>query len=191
MPRDAARAGEIVWNGKRKKLKPNQQAAASPSSYWITEVGCSRPFPPPADTTPMVRCSEDPQTCGKAYPFYYVDDCQCEDCREAKRQEWINNLRSEGLLAGPLLEQAKEDERLRRPNLPTSSSASAKAIRMLDDVHGEAICQIKLEAEDEKALIKQIERYKKLAKELGSARALELAINCGHDAAVTAAPAST
>jgi hypothetical protein len=151
----------IVFQQRRKRgARQRLFASLAPSAWWIQEIGAGRvkTFPPRADHCRMVRCRSRHKQCQRFYPRYYVRDCDCEDCHQAR------------LLAQ---EQAWEREQRRRPDgtlededAPTLAAEHvppltphAEALVELREQHGELPETLKepLASEDEADLRAEIE----------------------------------
>jgi hypothetical protein len=77
----------IVFQQRRKRAaRQRLLASLAPSAWWIQEIGAGRvkTFPPRADHCRMVRCRSRHKQCQRFYPRYYVRDCDCEDCHQAR-----------------------------------------------------------------------------------------------------------
>lgn len=172
------RKERVIQFHRAKAKRRGAQLRLCPSAWWADEVGSGRVnFPPPANDTPMVQCQADPKTCGRMYPFYYGQGCECEDCRQVRLAAWIKSLRQDGLIAGPLPD---EEAPLPRRTYSTSST-SAIVQQALADAHGEVVSHVELATEDESALRNQIERYRQIAAEQGEQAALDMTFNFGSE----------
>lgn len=140
----------------RLRGRSKTRTAHCPTPYWADEVRAGRgPFPPSADTTPMVACNSEDRHCGREYPFYYGVGCTCLDCLNNAQLRRDRERRAQGLTAGP----AVDDEPTLAAERPAELTPHAEALAEMERVNGRLL-ETRLPSEDEEALRDQIAHYR-------------------------------